>query len=396
MAEIPEYFIYQIKIHQASNLPKADLFGQIDAYIKVYFTDINGDKVLQTKPVMKSYNPVFKSKITGFGFKKDVRVEIWDFDKGSSDEMVGYVNISPDDMPFTKRALIVTLLDSFARKVQSKDEPTTITLSGGCVCDYGTLKRRMIAMGKSIEFDDEKRQILFDVAQPQFALPLYIEIKYEGDRMDIFARCKPTSTSESVRTFGLSIGGAHHKYELKRVTPSDLSINDSSYWKLNDLRFYAPLKDLAIWEATREPVWSQDAGSMVKDHGWHGKMSYVDARALLKDIEHDDDHESIYFMKDWIAFKVDWENSNFDVALFMYTEYAEQGFGCDITDTSLPETARTVRFFGRPVPLGKKTISQRVAIDEMSFGRQLKSLRLDVFKVSSVSIVPIISFVPFY
>jgi len=100
-----EFALLQVWLHRAEGLKKADFFGSSDPYCKFDFGLEGGKekcfpKDVKTKIIEKSLNPVWESVFHFFvpWDMKAFRVNIYDYDKASADDLIGHSNLIIKDM----------------------------------------------------------------------------------------------------------------------------------------------------------------------------------------------------------------------------------------------------------------------------------------------------------
>jgi Ca2+-dependent lipid-binding protein len=97
-------FLLAVKLENAQGLKKADFFGKSDPYCTFKFSkEDDGDQVipkeLKTKTIMNTLNPVWDEYFFFIApwSLKHFRVNIWDYDKASQDDLIGHVNVAMDE-----------------------------------------------------------------------------------------------------------------------------------------------------------------------------------------------------------------------------------------------------------------------------------------------------------
>jgi Ca2+-dependent lipid-binding protein len=99
-----QYTFLEVKIENAQGLKKADFFGSSDPYCVFDFSkDPEGNavcpKTSRTRTIMNTLNPVWDEYfhfIIPSGLKM-MKINIYDYDKASQDDLIGHVNIALDD-----------------------------------------------------------------------------------------------------------------------------------------------------------------------------------------------------------------------------------------------------------------------------------------------------------
>lgn len=86
-----------LTVHKGTDLPKADLIGKIDAYVRVigHAALLSGSKELaRTKVIKKDYNPSWQDKFTFVcSTKEPLRLVLMDWDAMSKDDEMGRVDV---------------------------------------------------------------------------------------------------------------------------------------------------------------------------------------------------------------------------------------------------------------------------------------------------------------
>jgi len=382
-----ENVIYQFKVHKAANLPKADLFGKIDPFVKIILPDAHGHKVLQTPHVMHDYDPKFKVVLTGAALKGQITVEVWDYDKMGGDEAVGSFTIDSQSMPFQKVAFPLILHEKFKHKVQHEGV-SSLTLSCGYIIPYGALKAKLHQV-PGVVCDDGAEQIVTNFHHPGFAQPLSLSIKYQPESVDISL----SISTPGPKAHGLSFLIHSFKCIMKRKSSTVHAVGGDGSWDYMHLPLYAPFGALQFWETDIDVIKSETTGTLVAEHGWHGKMNYVQARAGLKNILPDDNNEVIYFFESHIALKVHWNPKNFSIETLVFSKTMEDGILCDFNYLPSPSTSHTYAFLGKPTPLGPHHVSLRIALDGVQ-NPALESHKLVLYRTQNIQPVSILTYLP--
>jgi len=111
-----QYAFLEVKIENAQGLKKADFFGSSDPYCVFDFSkDPDGahvsPKTSRTRTIMNTLNPVWDQYfhfIIPSGLKM-MRIDIYDYDKASQDDLIGHCNVVIDEDPgdVTRKELAV-------------------------------------------------------------------------------------------------------------------------------------------------------------------------------------------------------------------------------------------------------------------------------------------------
>jgi len=96
-------YLYEIRLHYGKNLPKMDVIGTIDPYIKVKFP-----KHTETsRVIIQDPNPVWETDmdvLVGIAPASwPIVCELWDKDKSSKDDFVCNITVSASDLPCLRR-----------------------------------------------------------------------------------------------------------------------------------------------------------------------------------------------------------------------------------------------------------------------------------------------------
>eukprot|EP00490_Sorites_sp_Unknown_P002678 CAMPEP_0114671568 /NCGR_PEP_ID=MMETSP0191-20121206/41370_1 /TAXON_ID=126664 /ORGANISM="Sorites sp." /LENGTH=119 /DNA_ID=CAMNT_0001931705 /DNA_START=28 /DNA_END=384 /DNA_ORIENTATION=- len=87
-----QIFLMNITISKANGLMKADVFGKSDPYCIVNALG----QTYTTKTIMKTLDPVWNesTQICTFEDPKELKFEIFDWDKGTQDDPIGHAMLS--------------------------------------------------------------------------------------------------------------------------------------------------------------------------------------------------------------------------------------------------------------------------------------------------------------
>jgi len=96
-------YLYEVRLHYAKKLPKMDVIGTIDPYVRICFP---GGKVT-SRVIIQEPNPVWDTDIDVLVGQAPaswpICIELWDKDKGSKDDLVCKFNLNPDELPCLRR-----------------------------------------------------------------------------------------------------------------------------------------------------------------------------------------------------------------------------------------------------------------------------------------------------
>jgi len=82
-----------VRVIEAKDLPKTDVFGKSDPYTVVNFgTDISIKGTIQMKTLNPKWNDKFRILIKKSQQKYNVELSLFDYDKGKKDDFVGSTN----------------------------------------------------------------------------------------------------------------------------------------------------------------------------------------------------------------------------------------------------------------------------------------------------------------
>jgi len=195
------------------------------------------------------------------------------------------------------------------------------------------------------------------------------------------------------------------KYIIRRETAPNTSsgggynlsesISADGNWTLG-IPIFAKLTEFNLWEADFDLSWSTDIGKIIAEHGWEGTLSYIRAKHVLKNVVCNDKNECIYFMKDHLALRIDWEASNFDLQLYMFSKDMAAGFCGDIVSIDAPY-ARHYTFYPKPKIVGDKDSMLRISLDQIKFASvDLSLFDVKLYSVRNPVVIPILGIIPFY
>lgn len=133
-----EEILLAFKVHRARNLPKTDVFSEIDPYIRVRF----GDRIARTQTKQDEPAPDWEELLLVPGSVDlqspggEIQVELWD-EELIDDDAVGVAKISLADFiknPNVRREIGLEVLSKF--KKRAKDLPATVWITTGFFLDY--------------------------------------------------------------------------------------------------------------------------------------------------------------------------------------------------------------------------------------------------------------------
>jgi len=95
-------YLYEVRLHYGKKLPKMDVIGTIDPYVRICFP---GGKVT-SRVIIQEPNPQWDSDMDVLVGQAPaswpICIELWDKDKGSKDDLVCKFNISPEELPYIR------------------------------------------------------------------------------------------------------------------------------------------------------------------------------------------------------------------------------------------------------------------------------------------------------
>ncbi|EFC39704.1 predicted protein [Naegleria gruberi] len=124
---------FQFILHSATNLPKADVVGTIDAYAVIKIPCETCVKEYVTPFINDDENPVWNFECPSeiyMNTNDEITVEIWDKDTFTRDDFVANCQISISNIlacPFKEKTIILKCVDDYTPYDKSK--PATVTIS---------------------------------------------------------------------------------------------------------------------------------------------------------------------------------------------------------------------------------------------------------------------------
>ncbi len=127
------------------------------------------------------------------------------------------------------------------------------------------------------------------------------------------------------------------------------------------------------------PILQKDSkmfDKIVMDHGWSGSLQYKQAKEKLKNVICDDSDECIYFKGDLSMMKFDYDDSNADIANYLYFNPC---YRVDLkTINNSPITA--TMYNTEKHLLGIK-IMQKTKIDDMEYPVYFKNIETLIYNL---------------
>jgi len=95
-------YLYEVRLHYGKKLPKMDVIGTIDPYVRICFPS---GKVT-SRVIIQEPNPQWDTDIDVLVGQAPaswpICIELWDKDKGSKDDLVCKFDLRPEDLPYLR------------------------------------------------------------------------------------------------------------------------------------------------------------------------------------------------------------------------------------------------------------------------------------------------------
>ncbi|KAL6046530.1 Elastin [Balamuthia mandrillaris] len=385
-----------VKVHGGRNLPKADTFGKIDAYVRLGFDKASGGVHWDKTSVKKSdFNPNWKETLCyGEAYRTVINVQVWDSDSVGKDDMVatGLIQLSNQHLPVKHLQVPLTLEKGFKKK---KGGEPYIIVSIAAILSYTSLKARLSKVA-SFYSDDSKQMLYFPVTAFNNATGVVCGLQYEKDkRVDI--HLLETHNNQG-KFISMALAPPFKHYRIRRRTSATpfVAANYQVYaeTKLDDIKAFHNFGAISFLCSDVENVSDVPMSDVTSKHGWKGSLSYDQAKRTLNNVECIDSSQTIWFKSDHAALENDWDSSNADLGYWTYEDSQRNAIITDITHASTKK--RTYTFYGQPKVVGNLKLTMKAAVDDLPYPVRHNEVNLVVNKMKNTEVVPFLSLFPIY
>eukprot|EP00727_Mastigamoeba_balamuthi_P002091 m51a1_g1188 hypothetical protein (479) ;mRNA; f:410197-413066 len=333
-----QLYLYEIKFHWARNVPQMDVSSASDCYVSVALpTGQEG----RTRTANNTASPRWNERFRSSGALLPIRIELWDKDVGSRDDLIGHVVLTPADMPADHRDLRVMLAPGVE---PSEAGPTFLCLSAGVVPAYHTLRRQLDQLGVEALADDDAQTLAVPFPGRDDALlgVSYVDSASGGQKLVLHVY----ETDELKAVWGKRVvtllydGCRDLKYYVRKVTAMTSAplrcfgrYRVFADTRLEAVRLYHPFEHLVAMVVTdgdaAEYRFHATAMQVAIDNGWPGPTGFERAKTVLgPDVVFDDTERCAYLPAQGRAacLRLDWSRQTESVCrLIWYTFEANPG-----------------------------------------------------------------------
>ncbi|KAH3767541.1 hypothetical protein Pelo_570 [Pelomyxa schiedti] len=388
-------YCYTFKVHSASNLPKVDIFGSIDPYVKLNIPGCR--QTFMTRIAEKNTEPVWRQIFFALGTIGEIRGEVWDHNVVAREKLVGVFSIKKEDFPCIKKNFVVDLIRGNGA-TPHLGQPSEVSISAGRIISFNSLKKRIQAW-PGITVDDATESVVVPIT----GTPLLLSVVYERHGSGRSVDLRLLETNKGFASGVIARFNFHpkpFKHVIRRQTDESapiVEVGSQSIWaqsKLWNLPAWGPLTSLFVeWSLTDE-VLNTTLADLTKARGWKGALNYEQAKAVLQgdDIVFDDAKSMIFLKNEWGCYQIDYDEFNADQSWFLSKEQLERDMIVDITHKA--STKRTFKFFTTPITVAGMEVMQRASLDDLAYPVAHRNIRVKVLHLKERHPVPVLAIIP--
>ena len=280
-----------VLIHSAWNLPKLDLIGSIDPYVKLRF----GGRCWQTKILDTTTAPVWNEAFFLRGVREPspsvnpLVFEVWDRDSIGSDELAAL-----GELPLgTYQDKTLDLHLAPGVKGASSGAPA-LKLWGGYVLDYPTLCARVSRVPGAI-CDGVRRRIL--VPAPDLGEGFYVGVEYQEGDERISLLMISTTPREGGVAHSINWSDRHGLTLLHRSFPAPQPFSGlgvRQLWQVSGVPVYDRFSTVMFERADVKTELECTLWEMARAYGWREEIGYEEAVKTLRGVKLIPNDRSVY------------------------------------------------------------------------------------------------------
>jgi len=391
MSKKQHTLIVSALIERAHRIPKTDLVGHSDPYIRMSF----GGKHDDTDVASKGAEPIWYDRVTlrlkdhPGTLQGPIRFELWDKDTIGGDDAVAHATLDVADVcgpgKQTHR-LTMTLHD----KVKSHpDGPPELELQVGAILGFGALKHKLAGTPGVVASDDDELYIPL----PQIGDGVTLHVEVEGKELEL-ELLEATPIEGHLLVLGHR-SGQGFKVKRRRYPVAQLRGTTSilAEQELDDVPVYTDFNDVVIQKVSETPTWQATMDTVVVPTGWTGALTFEQAKESLQGIIFDDKKRRAFFPTEHGFFCHDWDRKEGNMAFFPFNDGTPRMVSLRYGVHELSCSGKTLK---RPLTLNGKTVRTMLELDDLPYPTQLTELEVRVFDLSQAETWPLHELLPLW
>mmetsp|Transcript_12432 Transcript_12432/g.37362 ORF Transcript_12432/g.37362 Transcript_12432/m.37362 type:complete len:549 (-) Transcript_12432:262-1908(-) len=298
-------YLKYIIVQKANNLPKMDIIGTCDAYValnvvnqdgtpkpdskKVRVEPINGKTEVKKNMYDPVWNEAFIMEVPAPVANFRARLQVWDFDRMTTDDVVGWVDLTEEDIGSVTRAI-----DLAPGATPRGNYQPTLT------CSVQTLLTPMPLFSDAVHIltqtqtphnanmDTGEIMIPVDGIRGFQHVQLRITYKYasEAIALDLTATYQQTFerlTTVPERYIGLHVAPPHQGYQLLKSEALKRGARTVTL-SIPHMSILTALEDITIVTAQKDSIFSDTFATIAASQGLQPDMTYQAAKAACPNI----------------------------------------------------------------------------------------------------------------
>jgi hypothetical protein len=380
----PEYFV-SIKLLNCRNLPKADVIGKIDPYVKF---DLQRETI-KSSTKKTDYNPDYNENIgstKSLPVGATVNVEVWDWDSIGKDDKVAWASFQVQPGYRQYHNLELTL------KKGMKGHHGNSTISFDVVALRTPAGLGAVPGAVTTLFSEHSATALVRGHEGD----ALVKIEFEKGRVDVKAY---SLREKKYVSLGYGLPNFEYKIRFQRfLTKQPLGGNLFAYSeaKLDDIPADFRLDLVKIYIGDENIAEHTNLDNVASEHGWSGSLTYKDAKKTLRNIGYDDKSETVFMPANNFVTKIDWDSKNVDFAAFLYDKTQKESKIVEMTAAG--HLKQTHTYFAQPKPVGGTTalVTMKASVDDVKYGIPNEDIHISVYQLSNVQAVTFTDIFPVY
>ena len=408
-------YVYEVQVHYGRELPKMDVASDIDPYVMVEFP---GGHTARTRTFDNNANPTWDSPVDLLVGEAPadwvLKVQLWDHDKGTSDDHVCDIVLPRDQLPVTRREFPVC-------KKHAKANPASVLcLSVSCFCAPSCAAERLAALGDKVVHAVEPSGQDWHMPVPACgAFSLGLHYTTAGNSTLYIAQTDPATLMGAFARF-VATGDSAVRAPAENNVLSHFLVGDAEAVSAADptrldvlrrvggpkgLRVFGeaqllapgsvPFDQLAVRVAKKRTLLGTfRLSDIAHDAAWSRiTTKYADAKASVRNCVLDDENELVYFDAD-PRFTVSVTCSFNTSTVTAYLKAGNPGLYLDMIHSSANE--RIVTEYAQPVPLagGRIQAASKITIADPPNYMRFEQVYLMLYREEEVVDTPIQDIMP--
>lgn len=373
------------RVHRAYDLPRTDIVGHSDPYIKLTFQGTS----VRTRTIENTATPTWDQTLlinvpydtTGGAPSGALRVELWDEDV-FKDEFVASAQLPLSDIMKQHRQGIELELELSSGITAAPGGKPKVLLTLGYMLSYKGLKKVLNQRRTGAQFDDVKQRIYAPLQE--LGPDVFACIEYEGKEVDIKIFLTKPQHPNSYELFFTGRPECKVKRKVYENGQKEGPLVVYEEIKVDDLSVMADFSNLVIQWGSRRFLDRVALDIITTRYGWKGRLSFPDAARVLHGVQIDHSTQSIFMpWEDWVLV-VDFDPQGVDMKALVpdspvnRSRFFDMGYRGGVVKKNF-DLYQPPRFF-----VGQ-AMSRRVELDDVPYGTLFKDMFLDRYELGSVS-----------